>query len=88
TKGGQAGAELVGVIPAGRSEDKSSLGYTMLLKYPAPAENASVANDAPVSNQLIEAVLVLAKDIGIKDVYAYSRPGGLASFVSKLEKGI
>ena len=57
----------------------------MLLKYPAPAENASVANDAPVSNQLIEAVLVLAKDMGLKDVYAYSRPGGLASYISKLE---
>lgn len=87
TKGRQSGAELMGVIPGGRPEDKSSLGYTMLLKYPEPAENASISDDAPVSNQLIEAVLMIAKDIGIKDVYAYSRPGGLASFVSKLEKG-
>ena len=89
TKGSQtSGAELVGVIQGGRPEDKSSLGYTMLLKYPEPVENSAINDDAPVSNQLIEAVLVLAKDIGIKDVYAYSRPGGLASFVSKLEKGI
>ena len=88
TKGSQtSGAELVGVIPGGRPEDKSSLGYTMLLKYPAPTENTAVTNEAPVSNQLIEAVLVLAKDMGIKDVYAYSRPGGLASYISKLEQG-
>ncbi|MDO8481728.1 MAG: class I adenylate-forming enzyme family protein [bacterium] len=84
TKGGQReGAALVGVIPAGRPEDKSSLGYTMLLKYSAPAENAVISNDAPVSDQLIEMVLVLAKDIGIKDVYAYSRPGGLAAFFAQ-----
>ncbi len=83
-KGGQSeGAKLIGVIPNGRSEDKSSLGYTMLLKYPAPPENPVITNDAPVSNQLIEAVLLIAKDIGIKEVYAYSRPGGLASYITK-----
>src|SRR3989338_6682654 len=39
-KGGGGGAELVGIIPQGRPEDKSSLGYNMLLKYPAPSGNA------------------------------------------------
>ncbi|OGZ00751.1 MAG: hypothetical protein A3B13_00780 [Candidatus Liptonbacteria bacterium RIFCSPLOWO2_01_FULL_45_15] len=87
TKGGQSeGAEFIDVIPNGRPEDKSSLGYTMLLKYPAPPENISIMNETPVSNQLIEAVLLIARDIGIKDVYAYSRPGGLAAYVSKSEK--
>ena len=85
-KGGQvAGADLVDVIQGGRPEDKSALGYNMLLKYPTPPEVVQVDEAAPVSSQLIEAVLLIARDMGIKDVYAYSRPGGLASFVSKGE---
>lgn len=82
-KGGGGGAELVGLIPNGRPEDKSSLGYNMLLKYPEP-DNVTITEDAPVSNQLIEVVLLLAQDLGIKDVYAYSRPGGLASYLSTI----
>jgi long-chain acyl-CoA synthetase len=84
-KGGGAGAELVGIIPEGRPEDKSSLGYNMLLKYPAPPQNVAITDDAPVSSQLIEAVLLVAKDLGINDVYAYSRPGGLAHYLAKLQ---
>ena len=84
-KGGGGGAELVGLIPEGRPEDKSSLGYNILLKYPAPSDGVSITDEAPISNQLIEAVLVIAKDIGINDVYAYSRPGGLASYLAKLQ---
>src|SRR3989338_946422 len=72
-KGGGGGATLVGLIEGGRPEDKSSLGYNMLLKYPEP-KNIAITEDAPVSNQLIEVVLLLAQDLGIKDVYAYSRP--------------
>ena len=80
-KGGGGGAELVGLIPNGRPEDKSSLGYNILLKYPEP-HNVVIDDNAPVSNQLIEVVLLLAQDLGIKDVYAYSRPGGLAAYIS------
>jgi len=83
-KGGMsAGAKLVDVIPDGRPEDKSALGYNMLLKYPAPEADVAISHDAPVSHQLIEVVLTIAKDLGIKNVYAYSRPGRLASFLSK-----
>jgi len=82
-KGGlSSGAHLIDVIKGGRPADKSSLGYTMLLKYPEPVDVA-VSEGAPVSNQLIETVLVVARDIGIKNVYAYSRPGALADFISK-----
>jgi len=80
-KGGGGGAELVGLIPNGRPEDTSSLGYNMLLKYPEP-HKVVIDDNAPVANQLIESVLLLAEDLGIKDVYAYSRPGGLAAFLS------
>ncbi|OGG56991.1 hypothetical protein A3D71_01275 [Candidatus Kaiserbacteria bacterium RIFCSPHIGHO2_02_FULL_55_20] len=80
-KGGGAGATLVGLIEGGRPEDASSLGYNMLLKYPEP-HKVVIDDNAPVSNQLIESVLLLAEDLGIKDVYAYSRPGGLAAYIS------
>jgi len=73
------GAQLVEVVANGRPEDKSSLGYTMLLHYPQ-AENNTL--DGPVSNQLIQAVRILANDVGA-EVYAVSRPGGLASHLTR-----
>ncbi|OGG53200.1 hypothetical protein A2851_02725 [Candidatus Kaiserbacteria bacterium RIFCSPHIGHO2_01_FULL_53_29] len=76
------GARLIDVIENGRPEDKSALGYNMLVKYPGPGESVAITTGAPVSNQLIELVLLIARDIGIKNVYAYSRPGGLASYLS------
>lgn len=72
------GAELVKVIPNGRPDDKSALGYTMLLQY--PPEVVDVPSDAPVSNQLIAVVRMLAAGIG-GGVYAVSRPGGLAAYM-------
>ncbi len=73
------GAELVEVIPQGRPEDKSALGYTMLLHYPA-ASDSTLKGSAPA--QLIALARTLGKDIGA-DVYALSRPGGLAAWVSR-----
>ncbi len=81
-KGGlQYGAKLVGVIPKGRTEDRSSLGYNMLLKYPRPKGDVKITG--PVPDQLVGVALSLAKDLGLRNVYAYSRPGGLASYISK-----
>jgi len=74
------GAELVEVTPGGRPEDKSSLGYTMLLHYPPIIKGVTFYG--PVSNQLIQAVRILAHDVGA-EVYAISRPGGLAAYLSK-----
>jgi long-chain acyl-CoA synthetase len=82
-KGGQqSGAELIGLIRGGRPDDTSSLGYNMLLKYPRP-QHSSVSEDAPVSQQLIEMALRIAEDLGLKDVYAFSRPGGLAAYLAQ-----
>ena len=80
------GAHLVGLIPNGRPEDKSALGYNMLLAYPEPKGDMHIHEDAPVSVRLIEAVLVLAHDAGIKGVYAFSRPGGLAIHIANKGK--
>ncbi|MSR71029.1 hypothetical protein EXS62_03265 [Candidatus Kaiserbacteria bacterium] len=76
------GAELVEVTPEGRPTDASALGYTMLLKYP-PLRQAQgkLLLEGPVSNQLIQAVRMLASDVGA-EVYAVSRPGGLAAYLS------
>lgn len=73
------GAELVEVLPDGRPEDASSLGYTMLIHYPS-IQTAKL--EGPVSNQLIQAVRILAHDVGAS-VYALSRPGGLALYLSR-----
>ena len=73
------GAQLVEVTPGGRPEDTSALGYTMLLRYP---QIKGAAFDGPVSNQLIQAARMLAGDAGA-EVYAISRPGGLAAYLAK-----
>jgi hypothetical protein len=51
----------------------------MLLRYP-PVEN--IEFEGPASNQLIQAVRILAGDVGA-DVSAVSRPGGLATYLAK-----
>ena len=76
------GATLVDVIENGRPEDKSALGYNMLLKYPAPSGKVSITEGASAAQQLIEVILLLASDMGIKNIYAYSRPGGLAQYLA------
>ena len=73
------GAELIEVTPNGRPEDKSSLGYTMRLHYPSAKV---IEFGGPVSAQLIQAVRILALDVGA-DVYAISRPGGLAAYLNR-----
>lgn len=75
------GAQVIEVIPNGRPEDKSALGYMVRLRYAvpdAPVVDASV----PVSRQLIQATLLLAHDLGLAHVDALSRPGGLAAYMS------
>ena len=84
TKGGLAeGAHLVGLIPLGRPEDASACGYNMLVAYPELDSPVKISEDAPISNQLIELTMLLAQTLGLKDVYAYSRPGGLAAYIAK-----
>ena len=74
------GAALVEVIPNGRPEDASALGYTMLLKY--PSEEVSILSDTPISNQLIATARILGRDMNA-EVFALSRPGGLAAYLAR-----
>ena len=76
------GAKLVEIIPNGRPEDKSTLGYILHLSY-TKTNIKKITSGTPVSNQLIEAVRVLGADFGAS-VHAMSRPGGLATYLSTL----
>ncbi len=75
------GAKLVEVIPNGRPDDTSALGYTMLLRYPKNVIT-DIDPHTPISQQLIQAVRILANLAG-SEVYAVSRPGALAAYVAR-----
>ncbi len=85
------GAQVVNVIQNGRPEDKSALGYTVLMRYKVPLDYArgkpAIDESAPVSNQLIQAVLVCAHDLGFAHMDALSRPGGLAAYLAAESEG-
>lgn len=82
-KGGfSKGASLVKILPNTRPDDKMSLGYNMLLKYPQINKKPKITHEK-AAMQLIEAAMIFAKQIGINEIYAYSRPAGLASNFSK-----
>ena len=79
-KGGfEKGAELISLIPNARPEDKRALGYNMLMKYPEIKKQSRVKirGSESVATQLMEAVMVFAQQLGIKDVYVFSRPIGV-----------
>ena len=83
-KGGfKKGASLISLLPNARKEDKRSLGYNMLLKYPKITKEVCLTKDASVAVNLIESVMLVAREFGIKNVYAFSRPSGLASYFSR-----
>ena len=85
-KGGfDKGASLISLLPNSRPQDKRSLGYNMLLEYPEITKEIHLTEDASVAAQLIESVMLIARQLGIKNVYAFSRPSGLASYFSRVK---
>jgi len=86
-KGGfDKGASLIKLLPNARPKDKRSLGYNMLLKYPEITKDIHLTEDASVAANLIESVMLAAREFGIKNVYAFSRPSGLALYINKKYK--
>ncbi len=85
------GAQVIAVNPDGRPEDKSALGYTVRMRYEVPLDYArgkpAIDESAPMSNQLIQAVLMFARDLGLVHVEALSRPGGLAAYLAAESDG-
>jgi long-chain acyl-CoA synthetase len=84
-KGGLPGAELVALLPNARSEDILSLGYAMLVKYPALPQGRVIVPHAnsSVAVQLIEAGMEFARQRGITELYAFSRPSGAYHYFTK-----
>ena len=84
-KGGfTKGASLIKLLPNSRHYDQRALGYNMLLKYPKITKEVHVSNDASVATQLIETVMLVARQLGIENIYAFSRPADAAKYFSKM----
>ncbi len=84
-KGGlKKGAKLISVIKGGRNKDKDALGYSILFAYPE-INNARIlfSENSSVGTQLIEAVLMFSQQLGIKHVFAFSRPAGLRKYLEE-----
>ncbi len=77
-KGGIGGATVWKILENGRPDDKESMGYNVLMKYPTIEKSTKIvrSNNATPSIMLIEHVLLYAKEKGIKNVIAFSRPAG------------
>jgi len=86
-KGGfTKGASLIKLLPNARPYDQRALGYNMLLKYPKINRGVRVNENASVATQLIEIVMLISKQFGIENIYAFSRPSGAAKYFSKKHK--
>lgn len=82
-KGGLSeGAKLIAVLPDGRPEDERALGYNMLLRYPVLDQDIKINEHASVATQLIEVVMYFGRALGVKNIYAFSRPAGAAKHFS------
>ena len=78
------GASLIKLMPNARPEDKDSLGYLMLMRYPSlPSGQIMPDASCSIGVQLIEAAMSYARQCGISDVYALSRPAGLREYMIK-----
>jgi len=84
-KAGLKGAKLTALLPQARPEDTLSLGYAMLLKYPTLSRDRAVELDstASLAVQLIEAAMRFAQQLGISEIYAFSRPAGAYQYFLK-----
>lgn len=83
SKGGIPGATVWRILPNGRPDDKEAMGYNVLMKYPNITKKTKIipSNTASPSILLIEHALLYAKEKGIKDVIAFSRPIDFRSYL-------
>ncbi len=91
SKGGVLGATFWKILENGRKEDKESMGYNVLLKYPQINQDTEITNesDASPSFRLMEEAFLTAQRKGIKKIIAFSRPGGFRKYLldSKFNNG-
>ncbi len=84
-KGGfDKGGEVIKILPNGRTEDRDSLHYNVLIKYPEITDKTNIIKSkASPSVLLIEHVLTLAKEKKCKKVMAFSRPAQFKFYLAK-----
>ncbi len=85
SKGGLPGATVWKILENGRPEDEEAMGYNVLMKYPTINKNTDIVrSNAPTpAILLIEHALLYAKEKGIKEVIAFSRPSDFRKFLEK-----
>lgn len=83
-KGGLPGATVWKILENGRPDDKESMGYNVLMKYPEISKGTKIirSNASSPSILLIEHALLYAKEHSIKEVIAFSRPVGFRKFLT------
>jgi len=66
-----------------RKDDKESMGYNVLLKYPKIERITRIIKDpnASPSIKLMEEAFLKAQENGIKNIVAFSRPGGFRKYL-------
>lgn len=82
-KGGLPGATVWKILENGRPDDKESMGYNVLMKYPPISSSTKIVRSSASSPSilLIEHTLLYAKEHGIKKVIAFSRPVGFRNYL-------
>lgn len=85
SKGGLRGAKVLKILENGRKEDLQAMGYNVLMKYPAMDKKTKIvyANSPTPAVKLLEQVLSYAKEKGISNVIAFSRPAGFRQYLLK-----
>ncbi len=83
-KGGLPGAKVWKILENGRPDDREACGYNVLMKYPEISRLTKIihSTSSVPSVMLIEHVLLYAKEHGIKNIIAFSRPVGLRQFLN------
>ncbi|MBI2010086.1 MAG: acyl--CoA ligase [Candidatus Chisholmbacteria bacterium] len=76
----KTGATIVKVLKNSRPEDKSSLGYNILMKYPTPEKQPTINPQATIGTELMEAALLYAYQKNLKHIFVYTRPANLAKY--------
>ena len=83
-KNGVPGAKVYRIIPNSRPEDKESMGYNVIMKYPEVNSATKVTKSqlpgSTPAELLIQNVLYYAKERKIKYVFAFSRPAEFRTY--------
>lgn len=85
-KGGLSGALVDKIIPDSRPEDKESLGYNVLMRYPnlPPNQKIITSQFASPAVHLVEEAMRYCSNKNISKFYAFSRPSHFRRYLQNL----